>query len=314
MVLYVFSLMMMSLSKTYWQLLLTQGVLSGSVMGFMQFAAMAAVSQYFDKKRAAALGVAVAGSSIGGSVLPIAVSKMLNGTSLGFGWTVRIIGFVITPLLFFALVVVRPRLPPKAATFVNAGAFKETKYVMLVLALFLMCFGLFTPLFFLPSYAVTRGVHPTLASYLLAILNAASTFGRIIPGILADKFGRFNMFAAGAFVTGVTLFCMTSATSTAGLIVYAIAYGFSSGTIISGGSASLTIVPKDPRDIGTYVGMGFAISGIASFVGSPLNGALLKQHDGFLHAGIFSGATMLAGACCVLLAKTRTTEGLFGRI
>jgi hypothetical protein len=35
----------------------------------------------------------------------------------------------------------------------------------------------------------------TLASYLLAIINAASTFGRVIPGVLADKFGRLNIVA-----------------------------------------------------------------------------------------------------------------------
>jgi MFS family permease len=67
-ILYVFALMMLSLCDQYWQIMLVQGVLMGIVMGLLQFPAFAAVSQYFDKKRAAALGVVVSGSSIGGIV------------------------------------------------------------------------------------------------------------------------------------------------------------------------------------------------------------------------------------------------------
>ena len=79
--------------------MLVQGVLIGIVMGFLQLPAMAAVTQYFAKKRAAALGVVVAGSSVGAVVFPIAMSKMLNASSLGFGWSVRVIAFLTMPLL-----------------------------------------------------------------------------------------------------------------------------------------------------------------------------------------------------------------------
>jgi len=42
----------------------------------------------------------------------------------------------------------------------------------------------------------------TLAGYLLAVLNGASTFGRIIPGIVTDRSGRINVFAlAGQLVS-----------------------------------------------------------------------------------------------------------------
>lgn len=61
---------MLSLCKTYWQIMLTQGVLMGTCLGLLLFPAFAAVSQQFDKKRAAALGICVAGSSVGGVVIP----------------------------------------------------------------------------------------------------------------------------------------------------------------------------------------------------------------------------------------------------
>ncbi|OTA65056.1 MFS general substrate transporter [Hypoxylon sp. EC38] len=313
-VLYVFAIMMTSLCQEYWQFMLAQGVLMGSVMGFLQFPAMAAVSQFFSKKRAAALGVVVSGSSIGGVVIPIALSKMLNGSSIGFGWTVRIIGFIIIPLLGFACIAITSRLPPRTTDFFVWHAFKEPKFVLLTLALFFMLLGAFTPLFYIPTYAVSKGVDPTLASYLLAIINAASTFGRVVPGILADKFGRLNILSFGGFMSGIVILCWDKVETTAALVVYSLAIGFSSGMIISGGSAAFTECPKDPRDLGTYIGMGMGLSSFAALIGPPVNGVLVSKYGGFSQVSIFSGVTVLAGGFIVLMTKAVTPKGLLGRI
>ncbi|KAI9037115.1 monocarboxylate permease-like protein [Aspergillus affinis] len=243
---YLFAMMMLSLCKTYWQAMLVQGVLIGLVMGFLQIPAFAAVSQYFDKKRAGALGLAVAGSSIGGVIMPIILSKGFNGSSLGFGWTSR--------------------------------------FLMLVTALFFMFVGMFTPMFYLTTYATTQGMGATLAGYLPALVNAASTIGRIVPGVLADQYGRLNTFAVGGVTTGILVFCMTSATSNAALIVYAVFFGLCSGAIVSGAAATFSSCPDNPQDIGTYMGMGMAISGLGTLVGPPSMAPSSLGMGGFLNA------------------------------
>ncbi|KAI1476625.1 MFS general substrate transporter [Daldinia eschscholtzii] len=313
-VLYVFSIMMTSLCNQYWQFMLAQGVLMGTVMGLLQFPAMAALSQFFNKKRAAAMGIAIAGSSLGGVIFPIALSKMLHGTSLGFGWSVRIIGFITIPLLGFACVAITSRLPPRTTTFFVWGALKETKFILLTLALFFMLLGAFVPLFYIPTYAVSRGMDPTLASYLLAIINAASTFGRVIPGILADKFGRLNMFAFGAVITSIVIFCWNAVETTAALVVYSIAIGFSTGTVISGSSVAFTEVPKDPRDMGSYMGMGMSLSSIAALIGPPINGVLVDKYGGYLEVSIFSGVMVMVGGAIALATKATTPKGLLGKV
>jgi MFS family permease len=313
-VLYVFGLMMTSICKEYWQFMLAQGVLTGFAMSILQVPAFAAVSQYFDKKRGAALGLVVSGSSIGGIVFPIALSKMMNGSTLGFGWSLRIMAFVITPLLAFACFSIRARLPPRKTNFFIVSALKETKFIMVIAASFCCFVGMFTPLFFLPSYAVSRGMEPTLASYLLAIVNGASTFGRIIPGVLADKFGKLNVFGIGGLVTGAVVLCMNSAVSTAGLVVYSVAFGLWSGTIISGASAAFSVCTDDPRTFGTYMGMGMALASTASLLGPPVNGVLLDKYGGFLQVSIFGGVICLAGGVLAIVTKITTTQGLFGRV
>jgi len=305
---------MTSLCEKYWQFMLAQGVLLGISMGLLQFPSMAAVMQYFDKNIAAALGAAVAGSSIGGVVVPIALSKMLNSTSLGFGWSVRIIAFVLTPLLAFSCLTVKARLPPRKTTFFIGSAFARVEFCLLVSSMFFMFLGFFTPLFYIPTYAVSRGMDATLASYLLAILNAASTFGRVIPGVLADKFGRLNVFALGGIITGIVIFCMNKADSNPALIVYSVVFGFWSGTIISGASAALSILIPDPRVAGTYLGMALGVASMAALIGPPVNGALVNKYHGFFEVSILSGATCVFGGLIAFAIKAKTPQGLMGRV
>ncbi|KAF5534183.1 riboflavin transporter MCH5 [Fusarium mexicanum] len=311
---YIFATMMTSLCTEYWQFMLAQGILMGTAMAFLQIPAFAAVSQYFDKKRAAAFGITVSGSSIGGVVFPIALSKMLNDSSLGFGWSIRIMGFVMIPLMSFSCMAVRPRLPSRKTSFFLIEPFENPLYLLVIGSLFFLFIGMFAPLFFIPTYAVSRGVNPTLASYLLAITNAASTFGRIIPGILADKYGRLNMYSFGGLCTGVVILCMNEAKSTAALVVYALVFGFCSGTIISGVSAVFTLASKDPRNNGTYMGMGLAVSSLAALIGPPVNGVLVSKYGGFFQVSVFSGVMCLFGGCLATVAKMWTEKGIFGRI
>lgn len=286
----------------------------GLTTGLMQFPVSAAVSQYFEKKRASALGIVISGSSIGGIILPIAVSKMLNNSNIGFGWSIRIMGFIMLPLMAIACVVVKGRLPPRRTEFFIGAAFKDPTYGFLIIGLFFQICGMFTPLFYMPTYAVSRGMNATLSSYLLAILNAASTFGRIIPGILADKFGRLNIFALGGIITGVIIFCMDSVKSNAALIVYSVVVGFWSGTIISGGTTAISFCSKDPRNIGTFLGQGLAVASLSCLVGPPVSGKLLAVYGGFFQVSIFSGAMAVFGGLVAFATKTTTPEGILGRV
>lgn len=73
---------------------------------------------------------------------------------------------------------------------------------------------------------------PNLAFYLISIVNSAIFLGRILPGFVSDKFGRFNMLVISAFTSGVIAFCWTAAKSTAGLTIWTVAYRFASGVCL----------------------------------------------------------------------------------
>ncbi|CAI9628254.1 unnamed protein product [Alternaria burnsii] len=298
----------------YYQFFLAQSILMGTSVAFLQFPAFAVMGHYFDKRRAAALGIVASGSSVGGVIFPIVLSKLLNSSSLSFGWSIRIVAFIMLPFMLFACFIIKPRVPPRKTTIFIGEAWRIKRYVLLVAGLFFMMMGMWIPVFYLPVYAVSRGMSPLLASYLLAMINGSSTFGRIIPGILADKLGGMNMFAFAGVGTSVMVFCINEPTTNAGIIVYSVFFGFISGTIISAGSAAISKCTKDPRSLGTYMGMGMGVAAFAVLIGPPINGAFIDRYGGFREVSIFSGVVSLMGGLIALSAKLATTEGIFGKV
>jgi len=304
--------MMTSLCTEYYQFILAQGILGGVGIGMCITPAMSATGHYFQKKRAAAMGIAIAGSSVGGVVFPIMLTKMLANESLGFGWTIRICGFVMIAVMLPSCLAIRARLPPRKGKLFLPRAFLEIPYDTLILGTFMMLLGIFIPPFYLPTFAASNGMSTELASYLVSIYNGASLFGRIIPGILADKVGRFNIYIIAAASSAILGFCWQAVTTNAGVIVFAAVYGFCSGAIVSMASVCLTLVPKDPKDIGTYLGMGLAGSASAALIGPPISGAILARY-GFARVADFSGSVSAAGAIIILLAKWTTGQGFLSK-
>jgi len=63
----------------------------------------------------------------------------------------------------------------------------------------------------------------------VAILNASALAGRIIPNMLADRIGVYNVGIPCMLSSAVLIFAMTAVKNVAGMIVFAILYGFVSG-------------------------------------------------------------------------------------
>lgn len=311
---FIFSIMMTSLCKEYWQFMLAQGVLSGVSAGVVACCTMVPIGQWFDKKRGAAMGLAISGSSIGAVILPIVLSNLLTATDIGFGWTVRIVGFVMMPFLAFASVAIKSRLPPRKTTFFVWYMLKNPMYDLLVAGFFFAMIGYMVPMFLLPTYAITKGVDETLAGYLLAILNGASFFGRVIPGVLGDKVGRLNVFAVATLSSGILVFCWPLAETTSVIIGMAVLFGFFGGSIMSGASVSLLECTDNPKNLGSYIGVAMSIVSVSTFIGPPVSGALFDKYHSFDQLSWFCGTLTIVGAVFITVAKAKSRVGLFGKI
>jgi MFS family permease len=144
--LHVFGLMMTSLSTQYYQFILAQGIVSALGASAVFYAAMSSVGTWFFKNRATAFGVMASGSSLGGVIFPIMVSKLIP--KIGFPWTMRAVAFTILGMLIIANFTVKSRLTPRPKPF-NVMDFilplKEPSFLLLCIASFFFFFGTFLP-------------------------------------------------------------------------------------------------------------------------------------------------------------------------
>ncbi len=155
--------------------------------------------------------------------------------------------------------------------------------------------GLFLPFTFIILAAQARGVPDHLAKYLVAILNAASTFGRLIPPFLADRLGRITVFLACAFLSCIIVLALWLPSSgSAAAVMFAIVFGFSSGAVASILPAIVATISPISQ-IGVRTGCNFSVVAIAVLIGSPIGGQLI-QNDGYKSMQGFSGALLGAGS------------------
>ncbi|KAI6778424.1 monocarboxylate transporter 2 [Emericellopsis cladophorae] len=304
--LHVFGIMMTSLATKYYQILLAQGVCSAIGVSAIFQPSLNCIHGWFTTKRGAAFGILSTGSSVGGVVFPIMVPNLIR--EVGYGWAMRISGFLLLVLLVIANLTVRARSPPSPQRLSKAQItqpFKEVPYVLLLLGFFCFTYGIFVPINYLPSQAVSVGMAPNLAQYLPAILNAASLFGRIASGILGDKIGRYNIFIVVCYLSGLWILALwIPDSSNAGIIVFAALFGFTSGAYVSL-IAPLVAQVSPMAEIGWRTGLLFAISSIGALTTSPISGAILETPSGWWGVKVFAGIFCLAGTTFVLVARVQ---------
>lgn len=300
----------------YWQLFLAQGVCLGLGNGCLFCPTMAVLSTYWQKKRALAMGIAACGSATGGLIFPSMVRQLLP--KIGFGWTVRAIGFIQVASLLVALAFLKTRVPPRrTGNLVDLPAFKELEYTFYAIGGFMSFWGVYFPFFFLSSYSRDiRGMPYAESLDLLLLLNGVGVVGRLVPNHFADRLGGVNMFAPMAAMTALIMFCWPAITSIAGMYAWAVFYGMSAGGIQSLFPAALSGLNSDLRKQGTRMGMVFTIVSFAVLTGPPIEGLLISKMDGnYLGAQLFAGGALTMGAIFMILAREarrrKTGEGFW---
>ncbi|KAJ7715658.1 monocarboxylate permease-like protein [Mycena maculata] len=316
---FALSCMLQSISTHYWHFLLSQGLLGGIALSCLFTPAYTAAQHWFLKRRGFALGIVTSGSSVGGVIWPILANRLIH--DVGFGWALRIMGFISLALCFVSAVLVKGRLPPrKGKQFFAFNLFMKSGYtifwsvssscreqsILIYLTIASACSSLcgvfFFLIFFLPSYGALHGFDANMTFYSVSVLNAASLFGRIVPGFLADRWGRFNMMVATALASAILTFASIAARNEASVLIIGVLYGFTSGNVVSLQGACVPPFMDDPTKIGVAVGQLLSVSAFAGLTGPPIAGALITNH-GFWAAQVFAGVMLLAGSILIFVAR-----------
>lgn len=136
--------------------------------------ALNCVAGYFDKRRSTAFGIVATGSSTGGLIFPIMVSRLIN--IIGFPWAMRATALLIFVVLATTNLAVKSRIPTNPSPFSVKEyliPFKRIAFSLTSFGNILFSFGSFIPMAYLVSQAVSVGMDKNLAPYLVAIVNGS---------------------------------------------------------------------------------------------------------------------------------------------
>ncbi|KAJ3340664.1 hypothetical protein HDU93_006521 [Gonapodya sp. JEL0774] len=275
-----------SFSPGVWFTLMFQGFLFAIGEVFIYMAAIRIVSEYFNRFRGLAVGLAVGGSGVGGLVMAVVTQKLLD--TLGWQWALRIEGIIVVTSCVVASSLFssfQPKNPPNTSLLASARSyFRDPRFLVLWISNAISFFGYFIPFSYLPSYATQAGIEPGNASLILGLTNGGSAVGRIVLGFLADKYGYLNVYVGCQIVTPVAMLFWPLTSSFGGLALIGMLYGFFAGGWISSQPTMLASVFGGDNLV-ARLGVIMSATLAGSLGGSPIAGAIADSRTTYDAAG-----------------------------
>lgn len=308
--------MAVSFSKSIVAFIFSLSLCMGTAHALAITPLVSSVGHWFLVNRGKALGLATLGGSIGGAVWPLILQALYG--SVGFGWGIRIVGFICLVASCCSVLLVQLRFKRDLAgegkdklanttkTFFDLSAFKEFNFCLLVAGVFFTEIALMSILTYLASYAISYGFSEKDSLYLLTIFNAAGAFGRYIPGHIADHIGNYNVMISMliGFVISIFVIWLPFGHIRAGLYVFSVFCGFFSSSILGLTPLCLGLITPVNK-FGQRYGLMYTFSSTGILFGVPVGAAIigngnLSQYKNFT---IFCGIFACVGTMCWIASR-----------
>ncbi len=307
------AVMLLSLCSNYYQIFLAQGLLMGLGNGLLYIPGLALVGRSFKTHRSMAMAITTCGAPTGGIIFTLIFEQLIG--KMGFGWTVRIMGFVMLasyiiamPLLLFRAHNVGNLAAGTKRKLIDLSAFHDVPFCWYTLTNFLIFLGYMVPFIYMASYGQTAlGMTRSKALNVIIIAQASSILGRLVAGQTAARIGVMTPWVICAMCSGIFCLGWIGVRSTESFMAIAALYGCFSGALIPLPPSVFPVVCPDPKVLGARLGMAQGIASTASLIGSPIAGALIGIHAksstggvSYLGLQLFCGVTMVFGGCNLL--------------
>ena len=293
------------------------------------------VATWFKAKKGFAIGIVASGASIAGLAYPMMAKFLL--VEVGFNDSTRYVAAVTTITSALAIVIARPnpahliRKPDSwvdLRVFVDTHAFRNAPFVWLTASICMLFFGFYAVFFNLEEWAAATGLgykdeirggseitlqhevpnDAVRTFYLLSIMNATSTLGRLSSAYLCDHFGALNVHALVTFVAALLILLLWTMTKTvSAAITFIVLFGIFSGAVIGLPPASVAYIlgpdPAAQAKLGQWTGMMYSSSALFALTGPVIAGHLISHYGGnYLTVQCWSGVCLFLSAVCMAMA------------
>lgn len=208
------ALVIASRATTLLQFQLAYGVLVGLSASAFFAPMIAATTAWFDTHR----GLAVSLVSAGMGVAPLTMSPLARWLITTYEWrpAMLMIGLLAWVLLIPAASLIRsapPQLVASETTNIDtaapigsvANALRSPQFLILGLTFFACCAAHSGPIFHMVSYAMHHGIAPMAAVSIYGVEGLAGLGGRILFGVLADRFSVKRVIVLGLFAQALII-------------------------------------------------------------------------------------------------------------
>lgn len=315
-----------SFGTALWHFQLAQGLLLGIGTSLSFVPSMTVTPTWFEGRRGLAMGIASAGTGIGGLVWAPVVTACID--NLGFRDTLRLTGALAAALIGaagFALdwePTMRSRLHAESAAISPLrGLFqiplpawemvKQRKFIAHALGAAFQSAAYYTPVFFLVSYAESLGYTEKEGANFVAVSNACNAIGKISIGFVADRMGRGNAFFLSTFLSAIAAMGLWVPSAVLGTEQGALGkHLYISFTVLYSlfASAYVSLFPAilvelfGVKQLPYTTGVLYMAQGMAALVGTPVAGVLIRGSGTVKNSDDYTGMTILVGA--LLLAAS----------
>jgi MFS family permease len=258
----------------------------------------AVVGSWFERWRTRALSVAATGTGVGMLALPPLCATIIER----FGWRAAALALagISGAVLVVSAIVVGPPPPQRspAASEALDRTLRSRSFILMYTSWVSGTIALFVPLVFLPAFAVTRGVDPVAASWLISIVGGASVLGRLAIGYITME--RTLLFYKGSILAMAISYMVWLVLPSYGwLVVFAAVLGAAYGVRIALVAPVLIRLFGASR-LGGLLGTFFTATGIAGLA-APTAANLAVDYWGTDTAGIAVAITLGALAYALVL-------------
>uniref|UniRef100_A0A3B5AHE0 Monocarboxylate transporter 7 n=1 Tax=Stegastes partitus TaxID=144197 RepID=A0A3B5AHE0_9TELE len=195
-------------------------------------------------------------------------------------------------------------LQPSSPKLLDFSVLKDGAFIWYSLFGLFATLGFFAPQLYIIELSKSRGVEPSMASYMLSVMAVAEIFGRLSIGVVLNRVRcRKTLVLLGC----VVLLCLVLVAFTIvwefwGLGVCCALYGFFMGTV---GSTHIPLLAEEDvvgiQKMSSCVGVYVFIQSFAGLAGPPLGGALVDFTQNYGAAFYSCAVGMGLSAICLAL-------------
>ncbi len=264
---------------------------------------------WFDKHRSIAVSLVSAG--IG--VAPMTISPLARFLVSYYGdWRPAMLAIgigcwiVLPPLALLMRPAPQAAAAGQAETETNSPGgdrslsriFRSPKFLVLAFTYFACCAAHSGPIFHMVSYAMSCGIAPMAAVSIYSVEGAAGLGGRVLLGLLGDRYGAKPVLIGGLLVQALVISAYTQASALPGFYALAIIFGAAYGGVMP----LYAVLAHDyfpPRVMGTVLGAITLFSSAGMALGPVAGGWAFDHFSGY--EWMFIGSSLM-GLAAVAIA------------